>query len=187
MATSRTLCRYLHVPLQSGDDGILRAMNRHYTVDAYTDLVERAAARIPDLGIGTDLLGGFPGEGEREFASTHAVARDLPFAYFHVFGFSERAGTAATRIEPIVSPSAIRTRCRSLSALSRSKRVAFAQRYTGRTLDVLFEGQDNGLWTGLAHNYLRVAVTSHDDLRNALRPVTITGAMDEYAVGVCMA
>lgn len=183
MATSQKLCRYLHIPLQSGDDGILHAMNRHYTVKDYTDVIERAAARIPDLGLGTDLLVGFPGEGEPQFANTLAMARDLPFAYFHVFGFSKRPGTGATRITPTVHPSTIRARCRSLSTLSRSKRLTFAQRYTGRTLDVLFEARDKGLWTGLTHNYLRVGVASRDALRNDIRAVTITGAMDGLAVG----
>jgi threonylcarbamoyladenosine tRNA methylthiotransferase MtaB len=186
MSISRKLCRYLHIPLQSGDDGILHAMNRHYTVKDYTNLIERAVARIPDLGLGTDLLVGFPGEGEPQFAKTLAMARDLPFAYFHVFGFSKRPGTAALRITPAVHPSTIRARCRSLSALSRSKRLAFAHTYTGRTLDVLFEGRDKGLWTGLTHNYLRVGVANPGDLRNDVRPVTITGAMDELAVGACV-
>jgi len=187
MATSRKLCRYLHVPLQSGDDGILHAMNRHYTAKAYTDLVERAVARIPDLGLGTDLLVGFPGEGEPQFANTLSMARDVPFAYFHVFGFSKRPGTAALRIKPTLHPSTIKARCRTLSLLSRSKRLAFAQGYTGRSLDVLFEGQDKGLWTGLTHNYLRVGVASPTALRNDVRTVTITGAMDELAVGECVA
>jgi threonylcarbamoyladenosine tRNA methylthiotransferase MtaB len=187
MATSRKLCRYLHIPLQSGDDGILQAMNRHYTIKDYTDLIERASARIPDLGLGTDLLVGFPGEGEPQFVNTLAMGRDLPFGYFHVFGFSKRPGTAATRITPFVHPSTIRARCRSLSTLSRSKRLAFAHGYTGRTLDVLFEGQDKGLWTGLTHNYLRVGVASPDSLRNDIRTVTITGAMYEQAVGACVA
>jgi threonylcarbamoyladenosine tRNA methylthiotransferase MtaB len=187
MAISRKLCRYLHIPLQSGDDGILHAMNRHYTAKDYTALIERAVARVPDLGLGTDLLVGFPGEGEPQFANTHALARELPFAYFHVFGYSKRPGTAAARIMPTLHPSTIKARCRSLSTLSRSKRLAFAQVYTGRTLDVLFEGQDNGLWTGLTHNYLRVGVASPGDLRNDVRTVTITGAMDELAVGECVA
>ena len=186
MATSRKLCRYLHIPLQSGDDGILHAMNRHYTAKDYTALIERAIARVPDLGLGTDLLVGFPGEGEPQFANTQALARALPFAYFHVFGYSKRPGTAAARIMPTLHPSTIKARCRSLSTLSRSKRLAFAQVYTGRTLDVLFEGQDNGLWTGLTHNYLRVGVASPGDLRNDVRKVTITGAMDELAVGECV-
>lgn len=187
MATSVKLCRYLHIPLQSGSDEMLQAMNRHYTVKDYTDLIERALSRIPDLGLGTDLLVGFPGEGESQFAGTQAVARALPFAYFHVFGFSKRPGTAALRIKPTVHPSTIKARCRSLSTLSRLKRLAFAQRYTGRSLDVLFEGQDKGLWTGLTHNYLRVGVASPAVLRNDIRTVTITGAMDELAVGECAA
>ena len=186
MATSRKLCRYLHIPLQSGDDKILHAMNRQYTVKDYTDLVERALSRIPELGLGTDLLVGFPGEGESQFAKTLSSARDLPFAYFHVFGFSKRPGTAATRFKPAIHPSTIKARCRTLSALSRSKRWAFAHGYTGRTLEVLFEGHDQGLWTGFTDNYLRVGVASRQALRNTVRPVTITGAMDELAVGACI-
>jgi threonylcarbamoyladenosine tRNA methylthiotransferase MtaB len=162
-------------------------MNRQYTVNTYTDLVERAIARVPDLGLGTDLMVGFPNEGEPQFANTHAMARDLPFAYFHVFGFSKRPGTAATRIKPTVHPSTIKARCRTLSTLSRSKRLAFAQRYTGCAVDVLFEGQDNGLWTGFTGNYLRVGVAGQAALRNDIRTVMITGAMDELAVGACVA
>ena len=187
MATSRKLCRYLHIPLQSGDEGILHVMNRHYTVKDYTALIGRAIARVPDLGLGTDLLVGFPGEGEPQFANTQALARELPFAYFHVFGYSKRPGTAASRNTPALHPATIKARCRTLSTLSRSKRLAFAQGYTGRTLDVLFEGQDHGLWTGLTHNYLRVGVASPTALRNDVRTVTITGAMDELAVGECVA
>jgi threonylcarbamoyladenosine tRNA methylthiotransferase MtaB len=186
MATSRKLCRYLHIPLQSGDDGILHAMNRHYTVQHYVELIERAMIRVPDLGLGTDLLVGFPGEGESQFANTLSIAQDLPFSYFHVFGFSKRPGTAATRIKPMLHPSTIKARCRTLSSLSRSKRLAFAHTYTGRSLDVLFEGQDQGLWTGFTDNYLRVGVASQHALRNTVRHVTITGAMDELAVGACV-
>jgi len=185
MAASRKLCPYLHIPLQSGDNSILTAMNRHYTVRDYADLIDRVVRTVPDVGLGTDLLVGFPGEDGPAFAETSAVANDLPFAYFHVFGFSKRPGTAAARIKPAVPSSTIKARCKQLSTLSRSKRLAFAQQYTGRTLNVLFEGQDKGLWTGLTDNYLRVGVTSDEQLTNILRPVTLTGAMDELAVGAC--
>lgn len=185
MASSRKLCRYLHIPLQSGDDRILTAMNRHYTVKDYGALVDRAIRAIPGLGLGADLMVGFPGEGDAEFANTYAVAHDLPFAYFHVFGFSKRPGTAALRMKPMIASLTIKSRCKELSSLSRAKRFAFSEQYTGRTVNVLFEGQDNGRWTGLTDNYLRVGVSSHHELTNTLRRVLVTGAMDELAVGVC--
>lgn len=184
MAASSKLCRYLHIPLQSGDDAILSAMNRRYTVSDYAGLIEKAVSRVPDLGLGTDLMVGFPGESDRQFENTRAVAADLPFSYFHVFSFSKRPGTAAQRMTDAVPPSIVRARSRMLSELSRAKRLAFYQRYTGRTVPVLFEGKDlEGRWTGLTDNYIRVAAASARDLSNTFQNVTITGVMDGLAVG----
>lgn len=184
MATSEKLCRYLHVPLQSGDDGILRAMNRRYTSREYAAFVEKAVRRIPDLGLGTDLMVGFPGEGEREFANTLRLAADLPFAYFHVFSFSKRRGTAAARMRNTVPSRTVRARSRALAELSRSKRLAFYQRFTGQCVKVLFETQDHlGRWSGLTGNYVRVGVASPMDLSNTIQNVIVAGAMDGLAIG----
>lgn len=184
MATSPKLCRHLHVPVQSGDDRILHAMNRRYTVREYRSFIEKAVARIPDLGLGTDLMVGFPGEGEREFANTKALAEELPYAYFHVFSFSKRPGTAAARMRDPVPPAVVKARSRTLAELSRAKRWAFYQRYAGRPLKVLFETkQEDGFWTGLTDNYIRVGVASRLDLSNQFREVIVTGVMDGLAVG----
>ncbi|MGH7166100.1 MAG: tRNA (N(6)-L-threonylcarbamoyladenosine(37)-C(2))-methylthiotransferase MtaB [Nitrospiraceae bacterium] len=184
MATSSKLCRYLHVPLQSGDDGILRAMNRRYTVRGYAAFVEKAARLVPELGLGTDLMVGFPGEGEREFANTQAVASDLPFSYFHVFTFSKRPGTAAARMTGTVHLATVKARGRALSALSRAKRLAFYQRQIGRTVTVLFESnKPTGLWTGLTSNFTRLGVATTEDLSNSTHAVLVTGVMDGLALG----
>ncbi len=184
MASSSKLCHYLHVPLQSGDDSILKAMNRRYTVLDYVRLIEKAVKLVPDVGLGTDLLVGFPGEGEKEFANTLRVAEELPFSYFHVFSFSKRPGTAAARLANPVNPATIKARTRILSELSRAKRLAFYQRQIGRPVEVLFETkQDDGLWTGLTRNFTKVGVFSDADLANRLRNVVITGVMDGLAVG----
>ena len=98
MAGSTKLCRHLHLPLQSGDDDILRAMNRCYTVKDYVSFAKKALCLMPDLGLGTDVLVGFPGEGDAHFANTLAIATDLPLSYLHVFTYSERPGTAAARM-----------------------------------------------------------------------------------------
>jgi threonylcarbamoyladenosine tRNA methylthiotransferase MtaB len=184
MAASSKLCRYLHLPLQSGDDGMLRAMNRRYTVRDYTAFVEKAVRLMPDLGLGTDILVGFPGEGDAQFANTLATATDLPFSYLHVFAYSKRPGTAAARMTPAVPPAAMKSRSKVLAELSRAKRLAFYQRYVGQTVEVLFETKDDaGRWTGLTHNYMRVGVTAADELTNTLGHVAIEGTMDGLAVG----
>jgi len=188
MATSRKLCRYLHVPLQSGDDGVLERMHRRYTVKDYAALIERAVKHVPDVGLGTDLMVGFPGEEDGAFAKTESIARDLPFSYFHVFSYSTRPGTAAARLGNPIAMAVVKARSRTLAALSRAKRLAFYQRYTGRSLEVLFEGTDEaGRWTGLTENYLRVAVASREALRNRMRTAVVTGTMDGLAVGHLLA
>ena len=184
MAASAKLCRHLHLPLQSGDDGILRAMNRRYTLRDYTVFVDKAIRLMPDLGLGTDVLVGFPGEGDAQFANTLAAATDLPFSYLHVFTYSKRPGTAATRMTGTVPAATTKSRSKALSELSRAKRMAFYQRYVGRTARVLFETQDDtGRWTGLTDNYMRVGVTACGDLTNTLGHVAIEGTMDGLAVG----
>ncbi len=184
MATSRKLCRHLHLPLQSGDDEVLRMMNRRYTMKDYAAFVEEALRRIPDLALGTDLLVGFPGETDARFANTLAAATDLPFAYLHVFAYSKRPGTAASRLAPAVPAATVASRRRTLAGLSRAKRMASYQRYVGRTVDVLFETRDEtGRWTGLTGNYVRVGVSAISDLANRIVPVVVEGTMDGLAVG----
>lgn len=184
MASSRKLCPYLHIPLQSGDDRILAAMNRHYTAADYVRLIERAVKRIPDLGLGTDLMVGFPGEGEAEFQQTVQVASDLPFTYFHVFSFSRRPGTAAWRTDGTVPAPVVKARSAQLAALSRAKRLVAYQRYVGRTVEVLFEQRgDHGRWTGVTGNFMKVGVLSDHELTNTFQEVTVTGVMDGLALG----
>ncbi len=184
MAVSSKLCRHLHLPLQSGDDEVLRAMNRRYTTQDYAAFVDKAVRLLPDLGLGTDVLVGFPAESDGQFANTLAVAADLPFSYLHVFTYSQRPGTAAARMTDAVPPAVIKERSRTLAELSRAKRMAFYQRHVGRTVDVLFETQDDaGRWTGFTSNYLRAGVTAGGDLTNRLAPAVIEGTMDGLAMG----
>ena len=184
MASSSKLCRYLHVPLQSGDDEILQAMNRRYTVREYLDWVQHAARIIPDVCIGTDLMVGFPGETERQFANTYAVVSDLPLAYFHVFSFSARPGTPAKRMDQHVASHTIKSRSKVLAALSRAKRMAFYQRFMDHRVSVLFESSESeGWWTGLTDNYIRVRVPSPTALDNTIHMVQLTGGIGEAALG----
>jgi len=184
MAGPSKLCRYLHMPLQSGDDGILAAMNRRYTSTEYAAFIEKASRTVPDLGLGTDIMVGFPGETDTAFANTRGLAADLPFSYFHVFSYSPRHGTAAFKLPDAIPAGTITARREELCALSRAKRLAFYHRHVGRTVSVLFEARHrSGLFTGLTDNYIRVGVPAGPDLHNQLRQVRVTGAMDGLALG----
>ncbi|MCZ6580046.1 MAG: hypothetical protein O6840_00255, partial [Nitrospirae bacterium] len=111
-------------------------------------------------------------------------ARDLPFAYFHIFSYSPRPGTAATRLGQRISPPIIKARNRRLAELSRTKRLGFYQRFVDRPVSVLFETKGpEDLWTGLTDNFIRVGVTASRDLTNQICQVSITGVMDGLAIG----
>jgi threonylcarbamoyladenosine tRNA methylthiotransferase MtaB len=159
-------------------------MNRHHTVKTYVELIEQATAKIPHLGLGTDLMVGFPGETEAAFRNTLAVATDLPFSYLHVFPYSPRPGTAAFRMTQATSPAGVRKRSEILQDLGRAKRLAFHQKPIGTTISVLFEaGTEDGFRHGTTSNFTKVAVEASDDLRNQIRPITITAATERWAFG----
>jgi len=184
LASSSKFCPSLHIPLQSGDDGILSAMNRRHTVQAYVDLISRAVVKIPLLGLGTDLMVGFPGETESAFRNTLAAATDLPFSYLHVFPYSARPGTAAVRLNKAVPASTVSTRADLLQQVGRTKRLSFHHRQIGTKVSVLFEsGLQDGYRHGTTPNFMKVAVESSDDLRNQIKPVTITAASERWAFG----
>jgi threonylcarbamoyladenosine tRNA methylthiotransferase MtaB len=184
MAASRKLCPYLHIPLQSGDDAILAAMNRPYVVKTYVSLIERATRMIPELALGTDLMVGFPGESDSAFQQTVDLCRELPFSYFHLFTYSKRPGTAAAKMASKVPVHLARRRAKTLAELSRDKRLAFAERWIGQSVPVLFEsGETDGFRLGTTKHLLKVAVASEIELANQMHEVTITGASDRWAVG----
>lgn len=184
MARSAKLCHYLHVPVQSGDDAVLERMNRRYSTAEYRAFVEDVAVRVPDVGLGTDVIVGFPGETGERFERTYAFLESLPLTYFHVFSYSKRYGTKAARQEGHVPPEIIKERSRRLRDLSIRKRRRFASRYLGREVEVLFEQRDKaGLWTGLTDNYLRVGAVSSGSLKNRFARVFIREVRDDLAVG----
>jgi threonylcarbamoyladenosine tRNA methylthiotransferase MtaB len=185
MARSEKLCHYLHVPIQSGDSAVLEEMNRRYTAYTYRAFLEGVLDEVPDVGLGTDVIVGFPGETDESFERTCRLLESIPFAYFHVFSYSKRYGTKASRLPAQVPTGTIKERSERLRDLSFRKRRAFAERFVGREVEVLFEQKDeNGLWTGFTGNYLRVGVASAEPLRNRLRRVTLREAGSELSLGV---
>ena len=174
MATSAKLCPYLHVPLQSGDDGVLRRMKRRYTRAEFSAFIERVAERVPGVCLGTDAMVGFPGEDDTAFTNTRLLLADLPLAYCHVFSYSERPRTYAQRYTEQVPPVEIQARSRALRELSARKKAAFYRRHVGSTVRVLFERRENsGLYTGFSDSYLKVGVEASSDLSNKMAMVRL--------------
>ena len=174
---SPVIAPHLHLPLQSGSETVLRAMRRPYTVAMYRRLVERLSAAIPRLGLGADVIVGFPGEREADFGETLALVEALPFSYLHVFPYSARVGTEAA-LRPERVPAAVAAeRGRRLRELAAVKNRAFRERMLGRVEDVVvLETRDrvSDALVGLTGNYMEVAFPGPDRLRRKVVRVRVT-------------
>jgi threonylcarbamoyladenosine tRNA methylthiotransferase MtaB len=186
MASSEKLVPYLHLPLQSGDDRILKAMKRKHTITAFSKFIEWAAKTIPDVGIGADIMVGFPGEGEDEFLHTKEVLTELPIYYFHVFSYSDRPGTKSQDLKPKVDPHTKKARARKLIDLSSRKKRAFYENHVGDIVNVLFEDEEHDYWTGHTGNYMKVQVTGSRTLHNQILPVRLTETRGDILFGVLL-
>ena len=175
IASSPKICRHLHIPLQSGDDEILTRMRRNYFTDEFADLIELIARKIPDVGIGTDVMVGFPGETERHFENSYEFVKELPFSYLHVFSYSKRPGTGAARYSDQVPADVKKERSTAFRRLRSEKITQFHSRFVGRSLNVLLEyrrDKKTGMLTGLSDNYIRVLVDGGDQFQG--KPVAVT-------------
>jgi len=190
VSSSPLICPHLHIPLQSGSDSVLRSMRRPYNTAIYTSLVERLSRAMPDLGLGTDVIAGFPGEREADFEETVRLIEGLPFSYLHVFSYSDRKGTEATRLPDHLPPRVIAQRSKALRALSRAKNLAFRRTLLGRTLELLVletREKGTGLLTGLTGNYVELSFSGPDSLMGQLANVTITDVQPERTLGELVA
>ncbi|MBI3567268.1 MAG: MiaB/RimO family radical SAM methylthiotransferase [Gemmatimonadetes bacterium] len=155
----RRLAPHLHAPLQSGSDAVLRRMGRHwYTAASYARAVERLASRVAPIALAADIITGFPGETAADHAATVALVRDLPFTSLHVFPYSPRPGTPATRLERAVPPALARDRAAELRALGAAKAAAHRASRAGGTADVVVVG-DGARRHGLTEDYLSVQLS----------------------------
>ena len=156
MADSARIAKHVHAPLQSGCDAVLRRMHRKYRPRHYADRIEKARASMPDCAVGADVMTGFPGETEAEFAESCAFIESLPFTYLHVFTYSERPGTPAAESAAQVPIPVRKRRTHALRELAAKKSLEFRRSVVGKTLSVVT--LDNG--TALSGNYLRVTLVA---------------------------
>lgn len=182
------LLPHLHMPLQSGSDAVLRRMARRTNQISFRQLATTARAAIPQLNLTTDMIVGFPGETEAEFAESVAFVEEIGFTRLHVFTYSARPGTAAARFSGQVPKLVKKERTNRLIALGQSLSLAFHEGFVGDALPVLWEtavgADNNGLrWVGYTDNYIRVAANGPADLFNQITPTRMETAKADGLMG----
>jgi threonylcarbamoyladenosine tRNA methylthiotransferase MtaB len=185
VAGSGKVAKSLHIPLQSASDRILRKMGRQYTQAFMRDLLDRVDRRIDNIGIGMDVLVGFPGEDEDAFRSTQGFLEESDISYLHIFPFSARAGTRAAAMDDQVADTIKRARVRTLKKLDASKRQGFRHRFLGTEAWIIPEGKlyGNTFMRGYTDNYLPVYVPYNKTFENELIKVTIERIEAGMAMG----
>ena len=177
------LCPHFHLSLQSGCDATLARMNRKYDTARYYESVRLLREYFPDPGVTTDLITGFPGETDEEFARTLEFIRRCAFTAMHVFPYSRRPGTPADTMPGQVPREEKEGRARAAIALGLDMERRWLETQVGQTLPVLFEEEKNGLWQGHAPNYALVRAQG-ESLHNRLAHVEITGVEGDALVGI---
>lgn len=168
------LCPHLHIPLQSGSQKILQSMGRGYSIYDYERAITMVRESIPDLAVTTDIIVGFPGEGEKEFEESYRFCEKMGFANMHVFPFSARSGTKASGMSPKVENTIIKDRSRKMMELAQRCSGDFNRHFLGRTMGVLWEKRSEKVgWSGMTDNYIRVFTKSEEDLTNTLLPTKL--------------
>lgn len=174
VARSKRFMPHFHIPLQSGSDAMLKLMRRHYDRQLFADKIAKIRREIPDAFIGVDLITGMRGETDEIFEDSKEFIASLDISRLHVFTYSERPGTMALNITPIVDQHTKHLRTRRMMALSDKKLEAFTRRYLGTVRPVLFEHTtDGGIMKGFTDNYLRVEVPADESLVNRVAMVRL--------------
>lgn len=187
VASSDVFCRHFHIPLQSGDDGVLARMKRLYGAADARRALERIHTRIPDACIGTDIITGFPGETEEEFDTTAAYVRDVGLAYLHVFPYSARSSTSAAKRWEALPDHVVHDRARAMRDIDSVLRRRFEDRFIGRRAEVLVEyarDPETDKLKGYSNNYLPVLLDGSDALINRIVPVEIVGRLEKRLTAV---
>jgi threonylcarbamoyladenosine tRNA methylthiotransferase MtaB len=179
VSQSNSFVPHFHIPLQSGNDQLLKAMKRRYQTNLYIDRVKKIKSTMPHACIGVDVIVGFPGETDELFLETYQLLTDLDISYLHVFTYSERPNTEAVKMDGVVPQKVRNKRSKMLRGLSVKKRRAFYESQLNATLTVLFESENKkGYIHGFTENYVKVKAPWNPSLVNTLHPVKLT-SIDE--------
>jgi len=178
------ICRHVHIPLQSGDDSILRLMRRKYKVADYVCVIERIVSKVPGIAVGTDIVVGFPGEGDLEFSHTTQTVESLPLAYIHIFPFSARPGTVAAGMSRQNAIPVKKGRYAVLNAMNVRKKQEYLSSQLGKIIDIVIEERcSDGTLRGTSSNYLKVKTTSDGHRKGSLIYVGVSGMQGGVLTG----
>jgi threonylcarbamoyladenosine tRNA methylthiotransferase MtaB len=184
MAKNPKICPFLHVPLQSGCNSVLKRMGRKKTCSEYENYIKMAKSAIPRLCIGSDIIVGFPGETEDEFMQTVEFLEKQPLSYLHIFSYSNRKLAKSASFPNQISLNIIKKRSQYLRQLSLKKRTEYLSYFLGRTESVLFEECKQGFWVGLTDTYIRVKLKNNKSLKNQILPVKLVEIDDQSLFGI---
>ncbi len=178
---SDKMCRHLHVPLQAGDDDVLKRMRRKYTVEEYAEKIKKLHQALPGAAITTDIIVGFPGETEEMFQNGYRVMEQLKFAEMHVFPYSKRTGTPAARMEDQIDEEEKNRRVHELIDLSERMQLEYAKQYEGTIFEVIPErvhkgSKDGKLIMGYSDNYIQMVFEGSESLIGQICKVKLTEA-----------
>jgi len=178
------LCSHVHLPLQSGSDKILQLMKRNYTLSEFSSKVHLILSKVDNISIGSDIIVGFPGEGDEEFRNTYNFLNSFPFSYLHIFPFSPRPATEAGKMMDRVQNNIIKNRLDILIELSRAKRRAYLQKQLHSVLDVIIEEKSNdGYAIGTSGNYIKVSMPFDNAIKGSIVFVRTLRASDNLLEG----
>ena len=186
IAETEKICSHLHIPLQSGDNKILKQMRRNYNREQYIEVIHRAVNAIPKLGLGADVIVGFPGETDAAFENTRKLIEELPFSYLHVFSYSPRRGTEANDYKDDIPGNIKKERNKILTQLIKEKGLEFRNKSLNTIATVLIENQrdkNNGKLKGHTDNYIPISLDGPDPLKNCLIPITLQNISGNFVEG----
>jgi threonylcarbamoyladenosine tRNA methylthiotransferase MtaB len=188
-AETGCVCPHFHVPLQSGDDAVLKAMRRPYKAAYYVERLRALKRVFPSAGIGADVIAGFPTETEDAFGRTYALIEEAPITYLHVFPYSPRRSTRAKEMETCVSAEVRKQRVSRLRVLGLKKRRAFFEGRLGKEVEVLIEHsrhKETGLLQGLSENYIKVLTAGPEAWMNTLVRVRVDRVDEDHVLGTAL-
>lgn len=178
---SKKFCRHLHISLQSGSDKILKAMRRRYNVAQYTELINKLVENIPLINIGSDIIVGFPGETNEDFAETCKNLESLPIGYLHVFSYSKRKSTPAETLPEQVKENIKKQRNSRLRELAHKKKQEYSKKIDGEEFEAIVENirdKKTGLLKGMTDNYVSVLIDGPDSLKGEIVKIRINSLED---------
>lgn len=164
---------HFHIPMQSGNDDILKSMRRKYDVSFYKTTIKLVKGYFPNCSIGADIIVGYPGETDEQFMDTFNLLKELPITHFHVFPYSKRKNTTAAKAENHIQSDIKKQRVKTLIALGEEKLATFSKGLIGTGQSVLFEREKDGYYEGYCSSYIKVKVSSDINLENQILPVEI--------------